>query len=227
MEWNFKLPAVQGIVTIKSYDPLFKEQVAGLYRQGHPDSFDDYDLEYIGKFLDHFSEAENKFCFLAFVRNILVGASIVEKVFGPQDIWETSYAIVKGTARKLGIGRTLIGAQEECLRDITRISFVVNAGILPETVVSYPFWKSVGYEHWAVLPGYFRDDLAGIFLAKRNPYYRIGRGIPRDSRWSADIVDSLTGEKVSKRRYGEILRSLGPVSKEKWGLGLILGEKIP
>ena len=120
----------------------------------------------------------------------------------------------------------MIGVQEEYLKNKARISFAINPGILPEEVISYPFWRTIGYELWAVLPGYFRDDLSGIFLVKRNPYYRIGRGIPKDSGWCLEMVDSMTGRMISKREYQKILRSLELVPKEKLGFDLIGKENI-
>jgi len=213
-------------VKIISYESSLRNRVMALFRGGYPNSFDEYDLEFIEEFLDEYDEEEGQFCLVALIGRKMVGASMMEKVPGPQDVWETSYIFVRESERGRDIGRIMIGIQEERLKDIARISFAVNPGLLPKDAISYPFWKSVGYEDWAVLPGYFRDDLSGIFLVKRNPHYAIGRGISEDSGWEPGMADSLTGKRVSQKRYREIMNSLKPVPKEKWGRGLIDKESI-
>lgn len=215
------------IVYVGNYQPFFQEQVSRLFKEGYPDSFDQYDLEFIAEFLIGWEGNQpDKGCLMAIIEEELVGACLFEKVAGPQDQWETSYIFTKEIFRGRGLGRILVGAQEEYLKNKARVLFAINPGILPEGVVSYPFWRAMGYMLWGVLPGYFRDDLSGIFLVKRNPYYRIGRGIPRDSGWQSDLVDSLTGEKISRKEYRGILHSLQPTSKEEWGLGLIGRENV-
>ncbi|MFH1575626.1 MAG: GNAT family N-acetyltransferase, partial [Candidatus Nealsonbacteria bacterium] len=211
-------------VAVKSYRRgvrNLRRKVMGLFREGYPDSFDEYDLEFIEEFLADYDEEEGQYCFLAFAGIELVGASMIEKVAGPQDQWETSYIFAKESFQGRGIGRILVGVQEECLKDKARVSFAINPGILPEDVISYPFWRTVGYELWGILPGYFRDDLSGIFLVKRNPYYAIGKNIPKNSGWEPSMADSITKERISEKEYGEILHDLKQAPKEKWGLDLI------
>ena len=215
------------IVYVGNYQSSFQEQTLELFKEGCPDSFDEYDLEFIEEFLKEWREEDSdQDCLLAIIEGELVGACLFEKVAGPQDQWETSYIFTRKSLRGRGIGRILIGVQEECLKNKARISFAINPGILPEDVISYPFWRTVGYELWGILPGYFRDDLSGIFLVKRNPYYKIGRGIPKDSGWVSEMADSQTGRRISRKEYQEILHSLKPVSKEKWGLDLIGRENV-
>ena len=215
------------IVCVGNYHASFKKSTLKLFKEAYPDSFDEYDLEFIREFLEEWKEDSlDQGCLLAIIEGEVVGACLFEKVAGPQDQWETSYIFTRKSFRGRGIGRILIGVQEEYLKNKARISFAINPGILPEEVISYPFWRTIGYELWAVLPGYFRDDLSGIFLVKRNPYYRIGRGIPKDSGWCLEMVDSMTGRMISKREYQKILRSLELVPKEKWGFDLIGKENI-
>ena len=214
------------VIAISSYDPIFESEVVKLFEEGLPDSFDKYDLEFIEEFLETMEEGGHQHCFLATMAGDLVGASLIEKVAGPQDQWETSYIFARETLRGRGIGRILVGVQEEYLKRDARISFAINPGILPDDVISYPFWRAVGYELWGILPGYFRDDLSGIFLVKRNPNYRVGRGIPQDSGWELRMADSLTGKRISKEEYREILFSLKKAPKEKWGLGLIGTDSV-
>lgn len=215
------------IVYVGNYHSSFQEQTLELFQEGYPDSFDEYDLEFIKGFLEEWEEdALPQGCLLAIIEGKIIGACLFEKVVGPQDQWETSYIFTRESLRGRGIGRILIGVQEEYLKDRARVSFAINPGILPEDVISYPFWKAVGYEDWAVLPGYFRDDLSGIFLVKRNPYYRIGRGIPKDSGWCLEMADSQTGKRISRKEYQEILHSLKATPKSKWGLDLIGRENV-
>ena len=217
-----------GTIKIIIYQPSFKDRVVELFKEGYPDSFDEYDLECIEESLGAIEEGETEEenCFLAMAEEKLLGASFFDKVAGPQDQWENSYIFTKENLRKKGIGRILVGVQEEYLKNEARILFATNPGILPEDVVSYPFWRAVGYEEWGILPGYFRDDLSGIFLVKRNPYYRIGKGIPRNSGWCPEMADSRSGERISQEEYRNILHGLKPVSKEKWGLDLIGRENV-
>ena len=213
-----------GFVEVRTYRRE-KDLVLGLFKEGYPDSFDEYDLEFVKEFLEKWEEKDlDHGCLLAIREEEIVGACLFEKIAGPQDQWETSYIFVKARFRGSGIGRILVGVQEEYLKNKARVLFAINAGILPKEVISYPFWQAAGYALWGILPGYFRDDLSGIFLVKRNPYYRIGRGIPKDSGWQADLADSLTGERISRKKYQEILYILNLTPKEKWGIALI-GKK--
>jgi len=215
------------IVYVGNYHPSFKEGTLELFKEGYPDSFDRYDLEFINDFLGEWEEGNSdQGCLLAITEGEPVGACLFGKVAGPQGQWETSYIFTRETLRGKGIGRILVGIQEEYLKNKARVSFAINPGILPEDVISFPFWINVEYELWGILPGYFRDDLSGIFLVKRNPYYRIGRGIPKDSGWEAGLADSITGKRVSRKEYQKVLHSLKPVSKEKWGLDLIGRENV-
>lgn len=215
------------IVYVGNYHPSFKESTLELFKERYPDSFDKYDLEFIREFLGEWEkDKSDQGCLLAIIEGELVGACLFEKVAGPQDQWEISYIFVRESFQRRGIGQILVGAQEEHLKNKARVSFAINPGILPEDVISYPFWINVGYELWGVLPGYFRDDLSGIFLVKRNPYYRIGKGIPRDSGWCLEIADSQTGKRISRKEYQKVLHSLTPVPKEKWGLDLIGRETV-
>lgn len=214
-------------IKVSMYESYLQDQVFALFKEAYPDSFDEYDLEFIEGFLDEWEEGNlSQGCLLAIIEGELVGACLFEKVAGPQDQWETSYIFTRKSLRGRGIGRMLIGVQEEYIKNKARISFAINPGILPEDVISYPFWRTVGYELWGILLGYFRDDLSGIFLVKRNPYYRIGRGISKDSGWCPEMADSITGKRISRKEYQRILHGLKPVPKEKWGLDLIGRENI-
>lgn len=216
------------IVHIRPYNHIFfEDDMIALFGEGFPDSFDEYDLQFIRKFLARWNLAQSdKGCFMAIVNDKLVGACLFAKKSGPQDQWEISYIYVKEELRGSGIGRMLIGILEECLKDKARVIFAINAGILPREVISYPFWRNAGYDLWGVLEGYFRDDLSGIFLVKRNPFYAIGQGISEDSGWDPTLADSMTGKKISKREYYGIIRSLPQASRNKWGFGLIDAKNV-
>ncbi len=226
--FNAQIKNKQGeIIRVRSYEPEFRGQIFSLFEEGYPDSFDEYDLDAIQESMANMDEGEGQEeCFFAKIGEELIAASFIYKVVGPQDQWEVSYIFTRDNLRGRGIGRILIGVQEEYFKDKIRILFAINPGILPEDVISYPFWKATSYELWGILPGYFRDDLSGIFLVKRNPYYRVGRGIPRNSGWEPEMTDSLTGKRISQERYREILYSLKKVPKEKWGLDLIGRENV-
>jgi hypothetical protein len=213
-------------ISVRKYRDNLKNEVSKFFHRGYPDSFDEFDLEFIEDFLNEYREEEGQLCLLAYVGKEIVGGSMLEKISGPQDVWEMSYIFIKEYVRGLGVGRILAGVQEELLKDTARILFAVNPGLLPQEVISYPFWKKIGYEDWGVLPGYFRDDLSGIFLVKRNPYYAIGRGIPKDSGWEPGLADSLSGKRISKGKYKKNLSILKPVPENRWGMGLVGKESV-
>lgn len=213
-------------VSILSYHPTFKKDVMRLFQEGYSDSFDEYDMEFIEKFLETQKESETQTCFLATVNGELVGASLIDKVDGPQDQWEISHIFTRKSLRRRGIGRILIGIQEEFLKDEMRLLIAKNPSILPEDVISYPFWLLTGFEYLFTWPKYFRDDLDAIVLGKRNPYYPIGKGIPENSGWEPSMIDSLTSKRISEEEYQRRLHNTKLTPEEKWGLGLIGRENV-
>lgn len=214
------------IIYTGSYSADFQKGVFGLFQEARPDSFDEYDLEFIEKYLADWENESSHDCFIATIDGTIVGACLFEKVAGPQDQWEITYIYVGKAFRDRGIGKILVGLQENYLKDVARVSFAINPAVLPDNVISYPFWKTIGFQDWGTLPGYFRDDLGGIFLVKRNPYYAIGKGIPPDSAWCIELADSKTGTRISRNNYKNILRSLEPAPKNKWGFGLIGRDNV-
>lgn len=215
------------IVYVGKYHPSFQEQTSELFKEGYPDSFDEYDLKFIRNFLGKWKEKQlDRDCLLAIIEGEFVGACLFEKVEGPQDQWEISYIFTKESFRGKGIGQILVGVQEELLKDNIRTLIAKNPSILPEDVISYPFWQSVGFEYLFTWPYYFRDDLDAIVLGKRNPYYPIGKGIPENSGWELGMADSLTNKRISKNEYQRRLHDVRLASKEKWGLDLIGRENV-
>lgn len=207
------------MVKIISYHPSQKDQVMSLYRQGYPDSFDEYDLETIEAAFKKIEMGDpDHGCYLAIRRGRLAGAVQFCKWPGPQDLYLLSYLFVRESMRGRGIGRMLCGTVEEFHTEKARILFTTHAGILPDYDLSYGFLKAIGYEDWGELPGYFRDDLSGIFLVKRNPYYPIGKGIPENSGWCPELADSRTRKRISEEEYRKILHSLPQVPKGEWGI---------
>ena len=210
------------VVKIFTYDPSRRDEVMNLYKQGHPDSFDKFDIKEIEKALDAIEkDGQDQNCLLALRRNRVVGAVQFHKWPGPQDLYLLSYIFTKKTMRGRSIGRFLCGVIEEMIKSKARILFTTHAGLLPDYDLSYSFFQSVGFKEWAELPGYFRDDLAGIFLQKRSPYYGIGEGIPEDSGWCPELARSRTGKRVSRAEYYKEMRRLPQVPKGKWGVDLI------
>jgi len=207
------------IIDIINCDPSFRNQVIKLFREGYPDSFDECDLVQIERDLIQGSP-----CLLARKKKLLVGAVQFTKWPAIQDGWLLSYFFVREKGR--GIGEILCAVIEEFLKKKARIIFTTHAGILPNYVSSYGFFPKIGYQEWGVLPGYFRDDLWGIFFVKRNPYYPIGKGIPRNSGWCKEIVDERSGKHISREEYQQIKHGLELTPKEKWGLSFIKQEDI-
>jgi len=194
-------------------EPPLKDAIMDLYREGYPNSFDEYDLAQIAADLRDGSP-----CLVAREEggHDLLGALQFVKWPAIQAGWLLSYLFVRNKNR--GIGKMLCAALEELLKKEARIIFTTHAGILPDYSSSYGFFIKAGYREWGVLPGYFRDDLWGVFFAKRNPYYPIGKGIPRHSGWCKALIDERTGKHISRKEYRAIKCGLEPVAKNQWGL---------
>jgi len=212
------------IVKIVRYESWYfsgkaMKQVIRLFRQGYPDSFDDYDLRQIEADL-----VKEGLCLLAVKKSKLVGALQFTKWPAIQAGWLLSYFFVK--EKGAGIGEILCASLEEFLEKEARIIFTTHAGILPDYVSSYGFFPKMGYQEWGILQGYFRDDIWGIFFAKRNPHYRIGRGIPKNSGWCKEMIDERTGRHISQDEYQKIKYGLEPVAEEKWGFNMIARENV-
>lgn len=210
---------------IRSYQPVFREAVMELFREGYPSSFDDNDMDAIEEGLEGIEESNSEM-FLAFENDTLVAARSFQKVRGPQDFWEGEYLYSKGSCRGRGLGVIMVATTEEYVKDKARVWCTMNAGILPEGATPYQFFMKLGFQQWSILPGYFRDDLPAILIVKRNPYYDVDRGIPDNMKWHPGLVYTSTGIAVSRKEYQDILHALKPVPKEKWGLGLIGRENV-
>lgn len=201
-----------------------KNQVTELFREGYPNSFDEHDLRAIKKILKQKPEETS---LLAICGKKLVGCLTgYSKKNGHCDLYINGYRYTKRTFRERGIARILQGVAEEILKEKARLILVINTGILSYDDLSYQWFKAVGFEEYGEIPKWFRDDLSGVFLGKRNPYYPLGKGIPGNSVWCPESADSRTGKRISKEEYQEVINNPGLVPKEKWGLDLIGRENI-
>ncbi len=205
-------------VEVQIYDPAkadqaTKNRLMELYREGYPDSFDEFDLAQIQNDLDTCE------CVVAVHNGEILGAQQFVKYPALQDVWFFSYLFVR--ERGTGVGRMICAMLEELLTKQARIVFTTSAGLLMEEDAHRAFFEKLGYREWAVLPGWFRDDMWGIFFVKRNPHYAIGKGIPRNSGWCNGLVDEVTGQPVSREDYRQLKHGLEPVPKAKWGLKLL------
>lgn len=206
-------------VKVVAYEPSLHREVLKLYRGGYPDSFDENDLGAIEFELDEIKRGNpHHYCFLAIRRKRVVGTLMFDRWVGPQDVYLLSYLYIKKSMQERGLGRILVAAVEEFLIDKARIIFTNCAGLLPDYDLSYPFFRAIGYKEWGEFPGYFRDDLSGIFLVKRNPRYSIGWGIPENSSWCPELARSRTGQRISPEEYQQEMRRLKPVAVSEWGL---------
>ncbi|MFC1789574.1 GNAT family N-acetyltransferase [Patescibacteria group bacterium] len=207
------------IISIRRYHHSLQKQVMRLFREGYPDSFDGNDLREIKK--ETVGETEKTFL-LAFTEGELVGAMTgFFRMSGLHRLYEGGYLFVRHDMRGVGIATMLSGVAEELLKDEARIIMITNAAILPDYEVSYKWFKSVGFERMGRVPYWFRDDLPAIFFGKRNPYFSIGKGIPKNSGWGPELVDSETRERITEQKYEQIMNDPGLVLKEKWGLNLV------
>lgn len=217
------------VVKIVPYSarPVSRKKVIELYREGAPDSFDREDLREIKNTLIAIEEdSVNQDCLLAFAAGELVGAAQFYRYGGTWDNWEISYIFVTSAKQKSDIGKILCGVIEELLKKKARVVFAVVAGLLPHYANPYPFWERIGYREWGDLPGFFRDDLSGIPMVKRSPYYRRLKGIPEDDRWYPEMMDVRTGKRVTEAKYQQIVNAFQFTPKEKWGLDLIGRENV-
>ncbi len=220
-------------ITVVPYDRRMDKAVKALYLEGYPDSFDEHDIESIDSFLEELEDpcpksflsdglecanvlGEDRGCLVAARGWEILGSLQYYKVKGSQDLYMLSYIYTREKCRKQGIGGILIRFLEEILKDKARILYTVNPGIFPDYGTSYGFFGTMGYQEWGELPGYFRDDLSGIFFVKRNPNYVVGKGIPENSGWCKEMADSRTGRRISNCQYQKILYLLQ--QSKKWGV---------
>lgn len=211
------------VVTIIRYQKSLEGKVVGLFHEGYPNSFDGVDLRAIKTLT---KENDGTFL-LAFCGEKIVSCLTgFRRVKGCHNLYMTGYRYTIIEFRNRRIATIIQGIAEEILKDKARLIVTTNAGILPEDDQSIGWFKNVGFVFVGEVKGWFRDDLSGVFLGKRNPYFPIGKGIPKNSGWCPESVVSRTGGRISEKEYQEVLNDPGLVSKEKWGLDLIDRENI-
>jgi len=208
-------------IRVVRYEPSLADQVMELFREGYPLSFDGNDLRLIKKITLHrpidktfllAMTAEGRVC------GCLTGLSKME---GLHRVYEMAYIYTLQEFRKRGILTILEAVAEEIIKDDARLILVINTRFLPEDILSLGWFKALGFELLGQVKYFFRDDLTGLFLGKRNPYFPIGKGIPQNSGWDETMADALTGKRISEKRYKRVMNDPGLAPKGKWGISLI------
>jgi len=211
-------------ISVRRYRRSLEKQVISFFREGYPLSFDGNDLREIRRELRGKVE---KTYLLAFRGDNLIGAFIgLSEVPGLCHLYAGGYAYVREDVRHLGIATILVGVAEEILKEKARVVIGTNAGILPFDSLSSGWFQKMGYENLGRVKYWFRDDLPGIFFGKRNPYWPIGKGIPKNSGWDPEMADSESGNIISEKEYNQVMNDPGLAPLEKWGLNMIGRESV-
>jgi len=208
-------------IRVVRYEKRFQEEVMNLFRQGYPISFDGNDLRKIKKII----QKTEKTFLLAFHGKELVGCLTgLRKVEGPNGVYMGEYLSVRKDFRHYGVATILLGIDEEILKNKARMIVGINTGILPDCELSYGWFENVGFSLLGVVKYWFRADLPGVFIGKVNPYITLGKEIPKNSRWDPAMSDSITGKRISEKKYNDVINDPGQTSVEKWGLNLLKKE---
>jgi len=210
-----------GKIKVARYEKRFQEQVMGLFRKGYPISFDGNDLRKIKKIV----QKTDKTFVLAYHGDELVGCMTgAKKIEGPNGVYMGEYLFVRKEFRHYGVATILLGVIEEILKDKARMIVGINTGILPDYELSYGWFENVGFSLLGVVKYWFRADLPGVFMGKVNPYIALGKEIPINSTWDPAMSNSITGEKITKEEYDNIINDPGQAPEAKWGFGLLRSE---
>jgi L-amino acid N-acyltransferase YncA len=213
------------VVTIVRYHKSLEDQVMKFFREGYPNSFDGNDLRSIKKSLK--MKPDNTFLVVFNEEGEIMGCLTgINKWDGFHALYVGKYLYVGEKFRYRGIAKIIGAIAEEVLKDKARLLVVMNAGILPESDQSVSAFKKAGFVVFGQILSLFRDDIPVVVLGLRNPYWPIGRGIPKNSGWDPSMRYTLSGSYISEKDYNAILNNPGLAPIDKWGLNLLSKEDI-